>query len=166
MAWFLRLASIFHFVGELLHITGRPQHRWSDHTKPILRAKACANDNLVNEADGGRGTSTEVKTVASLKGLRSGATLWGLRKSMMVLHRSSRDFADAPSYHLGPGRQDHASLPRLPGLKRCCPNAYGARYSSLRTLAPNGEARQEFNPLWSFSFLEGASDGESGTKAV
>ena len=154
MAWFLRLASI-PLVGELLHITG--VRSTDGRIKSLFYEPRPANDNLVNEVMESRNT-TEVKTVV-LKGLRSGATLWGLRKSMMVL----QELKNLPMPLLIIWGQEDRIMP--------VSHAYQAQ-----EVLPNGtvhviprcghwpqmERPDLFNPLV-LSFLEGASDGESGT---
>ena len=82
MAWFLRLASL-PLVGELLHMPNVRNAR--NMIKSVFYESRPVSVNLVEELIRARNTPAAKRS--TLRALRSGINLGGLKKNMMVLHR-------------------------------------------------------------------------------
>ena len=82
MAWFLRFASL-PLLGELLHIPD--VHDPRNMIKSVFYEPKAVSDDLVDELMHVR--NFRGSKMAALRSIRSGTSLWGLRKKMLVLHR-------------------------------------------------------------------------------
>ena len=157
MAWFLRLASL-PFLGELLHL---PNVRNPDNLvksifyEPQLVSAAALED--IMEAR----NSPQAKRV-TLAELRSGVSLWGLRKNMMMLHKLK---AYAKPLLIVWGEEDrlipvsHAYHARRVLLCDSDQGDTAAPYRAVHVIPhcghwPQMERPDEFNPLV-LSFLDG-----------